>query len=158
MVVATQLPFLDRGLFFAKAHPTKSYVVAAPIDDERAPRGMYISVDRPTRSMRSTPADERRADPDRRRRGAQARLEPTPRRAIGGSRRFSVRSDSEWTRAEYRWSTHDYVPLDKLPYIGRLRRGDDRLYVATGFAKWGMTKGTLAAAIIRDAVLGRTNE
>jgi len=55
VVVATQLPFLDRGLFFAKAHPMKSYAIAAEVDDERAPRGMYISAEQPTRSVRSTP-------------------------------------------------------------------------------------------------------
>ena len=60
--------------------------------------------------------------------------------------------------AEYHWSTHDYIPVDKLPYIGRLRRGVDNIYVATGFAKWGLTKGTLAAQIISDAILGRENE
>jgi glycine/D-amino acid oxidase-like deaminating enzyme len=47
--------------------------------------------------------------------------------------------------------------VDKLPYIGRLRRGEDDVLVATGFAKWGMTKGTLAATIIRDAIVGRPN-
>ena len=50
------------------------------------------------------------------------------------------------------------MPVDKLPYIGRLRRSDDRVMIATGFAKWGMTKGTLAASILVDAVLGRPNE
>ena len=29
VVIATQLPFTDRGLFFAKAHPIKSYAIAA---------------------------------------------------------------------------------------------------------------------------------
>ena len=56
VVVATQLPFLDRGLFFAKAHPVKSYAVAATVAETEAPRGMYISVDEPKRSVRSTPA------------------------------------------------------------------------------------------------------
>ncbi len=28
--VATQLPFLDRGIFFAKAHPTTSYAIGRP--------------------------------------------------------------------------------------------------------------------------------
>jgi glycine/D-amino acid oxidase-like deaminating enzyme/nitrite reductase/ring-hydroxylating ferredoxin subunit len=155
VVVATQLPFLDRGLFFAKAHPTKSYVVAATVDE--APRGMYISVDQPTRSVRSTPAaDGRRvlivggeghkpgADPNTDAR--YGKLEDFMRDRFGGA------------AAEYRWSTHDYVPVDKLPYIGRLRRGDDRVLTATGFAKWGMTKGTLAATILADAILGRPNE
>jgi nitrite reductase/ring-hydroxylating ferredoxin subunit len=55
----------------------------------------------------------------------------------------------------YRWSAHDYVPVDGLPYVGPLTRWDERVYVATGFAKWGLTKGTAAAALIADAILGR---
>ena len=154
VVVATQLPFLDRGLYFARAHPTTSYAIAAELRDDAAPRGMYISADQPTRSIRSTPAGEGRrflivggeghkpgAEPDTNRR--YARLEAFARE------RFGIEA------AAYRWSTHDYTPLDKLPYIGALRLGDDRVLVATGYAKWGMTKGTLAAAILADAVEGR---
>jgi hypothetical protein len=58
---------------------------------------------------------------------------------------------------ELHWSAHDYIPVDGLPYIGRLRRRDDRIYVATGFAKWGLTKGTIAARIITDSIVGRSN-
>jgi glycine/D-amino acid oxidase-like deaminating enzyme/nitrite reductase/ring-hydroxylating ferredoxin subunit len=157
VVVATQMPFLDRGLFFTRAHPMASYVIAARIDTERAPRGMYISVDQPTRSIRSTPSDaggrmlivggeghKPGDDPDTNAR--YARLEAFMRE------RFGVDG------AEYHWSTHDYTPVDKLPYIGRLRRGVDNVHVATGFAKWGLTKGTLAAEIVSDAILGRKNE
>jgi glycine/D-amino acid oxidase-like deaminating enzyme/nitrite reductase/ring-hydroxylating ferredoxin subunit len=156
VVVATQLPFLDRGFFFAKAHPPKSYAVAATVDERQAPRGMYISADQPTRSVRSTPGGDGRrvlvvggeshkpgAEPDTEARYAQ--LE----RFL--SERFGVDA------SEYRWSTHDYVPVDRLPYIGRLRRGEERVLVATGFAKWGMTKGTLAAGMLADAILGRPN-
>ena len=32
------------------------------------------------------------------------------------------------------------------------------MLIATGYAKWGMTKGTLAAEILTDAILGRPNE
>lgn len=157
VVVATQMPFLDRGLYFTRAHPMKSYAIAAPIDKQQAPRGMYISVDHPTRSIRSTPADDGGRmlivggeghkpgdDPDTNAR--YAKLEAFMRE------RFGV------DRAEYHWSTHDYMPVDRLPYIGRLRRGVDNIYVATGFAKWGLTKGTLAAEIVSDAILGRANE
>ena len=59
--------------------------------------------------------------------------------------------------ASYHWSTHDYMPVDRLPYIGRLRRGNDSILVATGYAKWGLTKGTLAGMILADRVLGREN-
>ena len=49
------------------------------------------------------------------------------------------------------------MPVDQVPYIGRLRRGSDRLYVATGFKKWGMTSGTIAGVVIGDQILGREN-
>jgi glycine/D-amino acid oxidase-like deaminating enzyme/nitrite reductase/ring-hydroxylating ferredoxin subunit len=157
VVVATQLPFLDRGLYFAKAHPTKSYAVAAPIDAQAAPLGMYISADQPTRSIRSTPGPNGRriliVGGEGHRPGEEPNTDARYRRLEQFlSERFGVPA------AEYRWSTHDYTPLDKLPYIGRLRRADDKLYVATGFAKWGMTKGTLAASIISDTILGRPND
>ena len=157
VIVATQLPFLDRGLFFAKAHPSMSYVVAANVDADRAPRGMYISVDQPTRSVRSTPtANGRRVvlvGGEGHKPGAEPETDERYRRLEHFLReRFGV------DEAEYHWSTHDFTPLDGLPYIGRLSPGNDRVLVATGYAKWGMTKSTLAAEILRDLVLGRTNE
>ena len=45
VVVATHLPFLDRGLYFARCHPERSYVVAGRTGD--APAGMYLSTEQP---------------------------------------------------------------------------------------------------------------
>jgi glycine/D-amino acid oxidase-like deaminating enzyme/nitrite reductase/ring-hydroxylating ferredoxin subunit len=154
VVVATQLPFLDRGLFFAKAHPYKSFAVSATIDEAQAPRGMYISIDEPTRSIRSAPSGEARrhliVGGESRRLGAGD--DEAAYRALEASMKaeFGV-------EAELRWSAHDYVPVDGLPYIGRLRRGDERIFVATGFAKWGLTKATIAARIVTDAIVGRSS-
>jgi glycine/D-amino acid oxidase-like deaminating enzyme/nitrite reductase/ring-hydroxylating ferredoxin subunit len=156
VIVATQLPFLDRGLFFAKAHPTTSYAIAAAVDESSAPRGMYISVDRPTRSVRSAVGEDGRRIVIVGGEGHKPGAEPDTRRRYESLESFLA--DRFGATAEYRWSTHDYEPLDKLPYIGRLRRGDERVLVATGFAKWGMTKGTLAASMLTDAILGRPNE
>ena len=153
VVVATQLPFLDRGLFFARAHPRKSYAVAAEVDAAAMPDGMYINVDEPTRSIRSAPGPGQSRflivggeshhpgeDADRRYRALAAFMRE--------------RFDAE---AALRWSAHDYMPADGLPYIGRMPRGDRNIFVATGFAKWGLTKATIAARIVADAILGRPN-
>lgn len=156
VVVATQLPFVDRGLYFAKAHPAVSYAIGAAVDETAAPRGMYIGIDAPTRSIRSTPG------PDGRRilivggEGHRPGEEPNTGERYERLEQF-LQERFGVDAAEYRWSTHDYTPLDKLPYIGRLRRRDGSILVATGFAKWGMTKGTLAASILTDAILGREN-
>jgi nitrite reductase/ring-hydroxylating ferredoxin subunit len=154
-VLATHLPFLDRGLFFAKAHPAMSYALAAPTEPAAAPDGMFISTSQPTRSIRTAPdgdglllvlggeGHKPGADADTTRR--YAALEATL------AERFGLDD------VRYRWSTHDYVPVDDLPYVGALRRGSDRILVATGFAKWGMTKAALSGLILRDAIVGRPN-
>lgn len=36
----------------------------------------------------------------------------------------------------YRWSTHDIVTMDQIPYIGRLTKHHQNIFVATGFRKW----------------------
>jgi glycine/D-amino acid oxidase-like deaminating enzyme/nitrite reductase/ring-hydroxylating ferredoxin subunit len=155
VVVATQLPFLDRGLFFVKAHPQKSFAISAEVAEKRAPRGMYISIDEPTRSIRSAPSIN----------GSRQLIVGGESRRPGDDQNDedAYRALDEFMRAEFdlpsdlRWSAHDYIPVDGLPYIGRLRRGDEHLHVATGFAKWGLTKGTIAARIITDAIVGRSN-
>jgi glycine/D-amino acid oxidase-like deaminating enzyme/nitrite reductase/ring-hydroxylating ferredoxin subunit len=154
VVVATQLPFLDRGAFFAKAHPERSYAMALTLE-QPVPRGMYISMDQPTRSVRQHPIDggellivegdsHKPGENDDENRHYAALQE-------FASERFAVRS------YEYRWSTQDYMPVDKVPYIGRLRRGSDRLYVGTGYQKWGLSSGTAAGIVISDQILGREN-
>jgi Rieske Fe-S protein len=41
--------------------------------------------------------------------------------------------------------------------IGRYHPGSSRLFVASGFHKWGLTSATFAARIISDLIAGRDN-
>jgi glycine/D-amino acid oxidase-like deaminating enzyme/nitrite reductase/ring-hydroxylating ferredoxin subunit len=156
VVVATHMPFMDRGLFFAKAHPHRSYAVAAPIDPAKAPNGMFINAGTPTRSVRTI------------RDGARLLIQ-----AGGQGHKPGLAGDEperyetleaflreHWPDAglvEYRWSTQDYMSADRVPYVGRLTRRSKHVYTATGYSKWGMTAGTVAAELIADAILGREN-
>jgi Rieske Fe-S protein len=117
-----------------------SYAVAAEISEPAAPRGMYISIDQPTRSIRSTPSQEA----ERRflvigGEGHKPGLEEDTRRRYEALERF-LADRFEAHPVAHHWSAHDYAPLDGVPYIGKLRRGSCRVYSATGFAKWGLTK------------------
>jgi Rieske Fe-S protein len=154
VVVATQLPFLDRGGFFAKCHPEREYAMAARLE-QPAPQGMYISAEQPTRSVRQQPAADGELvvlSGDSHKPGAHED-ERTHYDALREfvSERFAVRS------FDYEWSTQDYLPVDQLPYIGKLRRRSERIFVATGFKKWGMTNGTAAGILISDQIQGRDN-
>ena len=53
VVVATHYPFLDRGLYFARLKPQRSYCIAARLASGAPPQGMSISAGSPTRSVRS---------------------------------------------------------------------------------------------------------
>ncbi|MCB2184757.1 MAG: FAD-dependent oxidoreductase [Desulfobulbaceae bacterium] len=152
VVLATLLPFLDRSGLFVSNYPWRSYLLATRLE-ATVPGGMYISAEDPVRSM--APAangtmlliggETHKAgqDPDTRHR--YKALEDWARK------NFAVRS------IDFQWSAQDYLPADGLPYIGYLHPLTQRIYVATGFGKWGMTRGTFAGMIIRDMIVGNDN-
>ncbi len=156
VIVATHLPFLDRGLFFAKAHPHRSYALAAPIDPGAAPDGMFINAGQPTRSIRTMPDGERLYLNVGGAGHKPGQADDMPQR-YDELEEFLRRHWPSAGPVEYRWSTQDYLSVDHVPYIGRVRRGAKHLYAATGYNKWGMSSGTLAAMLLTDEIEGREN-
>jgi glycine/D-amino acid oxidase-like deaminating enzyme len=145
IVLATHIPISDAGGHFARMEPKRSYVGAFRRSER--PLGMYISIDQPARSVRSTVDGWVVVGGEGHRVGAD---EDTTRRYAAleawATERFDVPS------LEYRWSAQDYESADGLPFIGRLSPGSERVFVATGFGKWGMTNGTVAGVIITDLI------
>jgi Rieske Fe-S protein len=73
----------------------------------------------------------------------------------------SVQELDAWAKLHYPgamqthyWSAQDYSPIDELPYVGPILPGNDQIFVATGFDKWGMTNGTAAALALASRILG----
>lgn len=60
-------------------------------------------------------------------------------------------------KPEYVWSNNDLITVDSLPYIGRIRKNEPNLYLATGYNTWGMTNGTLSGMILKDLILDKKN-
>ncbi|MCW2611407.1 MAG: hypothetical protein QOC93_46 [Actinomycetota bacterium] len=154
VVVATGLPVLDRGLYFARAEPHRSYALALRIG-ERPPAGMYLSVDSPTRSLRTA------SDPDGEYllvggNGHKTGHDHPTSRHVADLLAWSVRHFPVQEVA-YRWSAQDYATIDLLPYVGPLLPHSDRVFTATGFDKWGMTNGTAAALVLADLCTGTEN-
>jgi glycine/D-amino acid oxidase-like deaminating enzyme/nitrite reductase/ring-hydroxylating ferredoxin subunit len=156
VVLATHLPFIDRGLFFTKAYPHRSYAVAAPIGQAPDPDGMYINAGTPTRSVRTLRDGDRffiQVGGNGHKVGEE---DDTPSR-YEQLEQFLRRHWPGAGEVRYRWSTQDYMAHDHVPYVGRLRRGSEHVYAATGYSKWGMTNGTAAAMIVSDRIIGREN-
>lgn len=153
-VSASHFPFYDGGgLYFSRLHAERSYCLAIqPETDYEG--GMYLSAGEPRRSLRAVEWGGERLV------------------IVGGDNHktgqgictFGHYENLELFAGEllgikgipYRWSAQDLITLDKVPYIGKVS-GEEEIYIATGFAKWGMTGGTLAAHIITDQILRQEN-
>ena len=154
VVVATHYPFLDRAVAFARVHPQRSYAIACRIAG-RPPAGMFISGESPTRSVRAVPVEGEElllVGGEGHKPGAGGDTEERYRRLEAFAREhWDVES------VDYRWSSQDNSTIDGVPYVGRLTPRSDRVLMATGFAKWGMTGGTAAALMLADRLLDREN-
>jgi glycine/D-amino acid oxidase-like deaminating enzyme/nitrite reductase/ring-hydroxylating ferredoxin subunit len=154
VVLATNAPITFKGLFFARAHARRAYVVAARVASDPV-EGMWINVGSPTRSVRAASLEG----------GGQLVLVVGEGHRVGqddGSDRYGALESFlarhfDGARPAYRWSTQDQYSVDGVPYVGRLGDETSRLYVATGFGGWGLTNGSLSGLLVADAVLGREN-
>lgn len=154
-VLATHYPIYDRpGSYFARMQASRSYALGLKIG-EPFPDGLFINATGNIHSWRSQPASTGEMvivtgeDHDTGRvtdtRARYHRLEDYARSI------YPVQS------VDYHWSAQDYITVDRIPYIGPLASGYDRIFVATGFAKWGMTTGTAAGMILTDLIQNRQN-
>ena len=151
VIVATHFPFMDRGLYFARQHPERSYAMGVYVDDHQV-EGMYLSTESPSHTLRSIPTErgEMLLVGGESHKVGQADEEERYAKLEGWAREhFSVREFA------YRWSTQDNMPVDGVPFIGKLNPGAKSFWVGTGFRKWGLTNGTAAAAILSAAIDGR---
>ncbi|MGM9923530.1 MAG: FAD-dependent oxidoreductase [Bacillus sp. (in: firmicutes)] len=157
LVLASHYPFYDwRGVYFSRLHAERSYVVTARTKKPYA-GGMYITAESPTRSIRYTPLGQ----------GENLLLIGGESHKTGQGKDTSKHYEAldaftkehfDIEEISYRWSAQDLVTLDNIPYIGRLTANQENIYVATGYAKWGMTNGTAAARLLRDSILQKQNK
>ena len=150
VVFACHYPFVNfPGLYFARMHQARSYVLAL----EGAGRldGMYYGIDPGGLSFRMAGdtlllgGGEHRTG-DNAAGGRYGRLRRAARRYWPDSRELAA------------WSAQDCIPHDGVPFIGQYAVSRPDWYVATGFQKWGVTTSMAAAHILTDAILGRTND
>jgi glycine/D-amino acid oxidase-like deaminating enzyme/nitrite reductase/ring-hydroxylating ferredoxin subunit len=147
-VIATHLPFLDRGGHFARAEPQRSYALTARISGP-VPEGMYLSAESPAQSLRAIPH-----------RGEELWM-------VGGQSHRSGSADpserfrvlERYARARitveefvHRWAAHDFVGEDGLPYIGAASPFSDRALTVTGLRKWGLALGSASAEMLVRAI------
>ena len=155
VVLATGTPILDRALHFARLEPERSYGMA--YEGVEPPEGMYLSAGSSSRSVRDLPR------PD----GSRALVVGGAGHPVGrtGSHAAHVEELRSWTdehfpgaRETHVWSAQDYTSHDFLPVVGPLPGSGERIFVATGYRKWGMTNALAAAHALTSTMLGARSD
>ena len=152
LVIATGAPSLSGWLWAAKTTPGRSYVLA--LQGAGPVPGMLISAGSPVRSVRTA-----------------APLTGPDVLLVGGSGHVVGRTRSEaghldelrwWAREHFpdgveshAWSAQDYATPDELPMFGPVPGTGERIHLASGYDKWGMTNAVAAARAISAELLGR---
>lgn len=149
VVLATNQPILDRGAFFARLQPQRSY--AATLASAWLPTGMHLSADLAVRSLRAVRSGD----------GEDLLM-------VGGSGHVTGRGTPgqhvdrllSWaehcfpgSEVRHVWSAQDQSPVAGLPYVGPLLPGDHRIQVVTGFDKWGLSTAPAAALTLASDLL-----
>lgn len=156
VIQATHFPINDKpGFMFQRLYQSRSYALGVRIRDP-FPQGMFISAEEPVRSLRSQPTAYG---------GDLILVTGEGHRTGEGNHEIDhyqnlknwIRSVYSVSSIDYHWSTQDTMPVDNVPYIGPLPSSSENSFVATGFRKWGMTTGTVAAMILTDLIFGKAN-
>ncbi|MGG0285761.1 FAD-dependent oxidoreductase [Peribacillus butanolivorans] len=155
IIVASHFPFNDEmGLYFARTHIKRSYVLGIKTEQEY-PGGMYFCADNPTRSLRYTEDNGEKlilvgGEGHKTGQGIST-IEHYEALQDFSSQYFNVKD------IPYRWSAQDIVTPDNLPFVGPVTSNHPNVLIATGYAKWGMTNGSIAAKILTDHILQKDN-
>lgn len=148
IIVDTHFPFINKhGSYFLKLHQHRSYVLA--LKNAEKVNGMFVDEDHKGFSFRNY--------------GKLLLLGGGGHRTGmkgGGWDELRSFAKEHYPNAEETnfWAAQDCMSLDGTPYIGQYSKRTEDLYVATGFNKWGMTGSMVSAMILRDKILGRSNE
>lgn len=156
VILASHYPFINfPGMYFFKMYQSSSYVIG--VDTKKSLfNGMYITASEPTYSFRTAYYQGKKILLL----GGADHKTGTPVTYKDSYLALENYAKQLYPNCEvlFRWDTRDCITLDKIPYIGLFSSTMDNFYVGTGFNKWGMTSSNVAANIVCDMILGKSNK
>lgn len=147
VVIATNYPFYDKGMFFARMNQIRSYALAVRLKGP-LPAGMFINLDESKLSFRPQRSG-----------GDEWLVVGGGEHVVGENNSFDhfemlerqAREHFDIGSVGYRWAAEDSSTADKVPYVGRMPFAHN-MFVTTGYGEWGMTTSLVSARIISDLI------
>ncbi|MCP2263074.1 FAD-dependent oxidoreductase [Promicromonospora thailandica] len=153
VVLATGTPPGRVGGLFLRLHAGRSLITTWDVARaEDLPPGfastMSITAGSPTRSLR-TAGNLLMVGGE----GFAVGREPDPAARVAALEGW-VREHLPVGAARHAWAAQDYTSDTGMPLVGPAVPGDDRVLVATGYAKWGLTTAAAAGLALAGRLLG----
>lgn len=143
-VFACRYPFVNfPGLYFARMHQERSYVLA--LENAPVPAGMYYGYEPYALSLRSVGGVTLLG-------GGAHRTGKNPHGGQYAALREAAKILFPDSREVAHWSAQDCMTASGVPYIGRFSRKSEDFLVAAGFRKWGMSSAMAAAEILSGLI------
>lgn len=150
-------PFWHSDIFDGHTWMKMSYALALTLKDPAAyPEDMYITTDDPLRTIRSASYDGKPVLIF----GGESHEydEATYDEALHyGKLIDDVHSRYDVDEILFRWLAGDYMPYDRMPYIGAMP-DFPTIYTITGYRAWGLAMAMSATEAVVDAVAGQPAE
>lgn len=151
VIIASHFPFSNfRGLYMARIYQERSYAIAIRAQS-KFPDGVYVSAEKPTRSLRSQVFGDQELI---------LIVGENQKTGHGNDVNHHYKNLIDFAHENfdveeilYRWSAQDCMTMDDIPYIGNINSNHPHIYLATGFKKWGMTTSTVAAMVLKDLII-----
>jgi glycine/D-amino acid oxidase-like deaminating enzyme/nitrite reductase/ring-hydroxylating ferredoxin subunit len=153
VIIATNYPIFDKAALFLRMNQRRSYALAARFISD-VPEGMFINIDGPMLTIRPYESDGNKwaiiggQDYDT---GEVKNKNPFE------ELEYQAREMLDIKTIDYFWGAQDSMPIDHVPYIGKMPRMEN-VFLAAGFGEWGMTTSFVSAKILSDLILGKENE
>jgi glycine/D-amino acid oxidase-like deaminating enzyme len=159
VVIATNVPFIDRFVKHGMQESYRSYVVGLRVPKDALPRALLWDTGKPYYYVRL----------------ASARADANYELLVVGGQDHNDSQDPRpqqrydeieaWARArfpiagevDYRWSGRVMEPGDGIALLGRNPLDEGNVFIITGDSGNGMTHCTAGALLVTDQIVGRTN-
>ena len=151
LIIATHYPISAiTAMQIMKLTNSRSYLCAAPIMEPLS--GQYIDIGKQSRTVRSATIQ-----------GNHYLIYGGANHAPGANVNTKhyyntleqeLQQHFEVPTIPYKWSNQDVETFDILPFVGEIHR---YIYVATGFRKWGLSQGLVAAELLTQIINNEHN-
>lgn len=145
LVLCTHYPIeAVKGLQLLKLSNSRSYIVASKITDTL--RAQYLSVDSPTRSVRTTTINDENYLLIAGANHVAGQLTDT--NPFYEALQKDLKEHFDQHPPLYEWSAQDVETPDMLPYVGKISKSVPNVYMATGYRKWGISNSFVAGDLL----------